>query len=590
MSAVVLYGVVTRYGLQAQPFWTEELARLLMIWLTFIGGAHAFVKGSHIRVDVLQRRLPERHRELLDTFTLFISFIFLALIASYSLSLAHERADILTPALQISSAVFILPLTVGAGIMCLVCLLRLAQRPGRVLLWTGAAAALCVGAFLVARPALAEISSGGGTLPYLLVGFIVLLALGTPVAFCLGLTAVSFLMAEGTLPMAIVPQRMEAGVDSFVLLAVPLFLFAGALMETGGISRRLVEFAIALVGHARGGLGMVVVLTTYLFSGISGSTTADVAAVGSVLIPAMRKAGYSKEEAVSIVSASAAMGILVPPSVHMVVLGTLVGVSVSALFIGGFVPAAILALVLLAVVYVKARRAGWPTMPRSSRSQLGRAALGAIVPMLTPAIIFGGIFSGLATITESAVLALTYAFVVSVVVYRELTPRALRGVLADSASSSGMALWLVAGATVFGWVMTTNHVPELVGEAMRNVSTAPAFFLIVTILVYVIFSGLLEGLPSLLIFAPILFPVAISLGIDPVHYGLISIAALGIGFFLPPVGLGLFIACGIAQADVIAVTRVFWVYLVILIIALAVISLFPDLSLFLPRLFGVGGA
>jgi tripartite ATP-independent transporter DctM subunit len=332
----------------------------------------------------------------------------------------------------------------------------------------------------------------------------------------------------------------------------------------------------------------VAVVTEILFSGISGSATADVAAVGSLLIPAMKRTGYTAAEAASIVCASAAMGILIPPSIHMIVLGTLVNVSVARLFLAGFLPAFVMAAGLMLLIYVKARRGNWPRATvRVTSARFWRAVRRSLIPLMTPLIIFGGIFSGATTITESAVLAVGYSVVVGTLVYREMSWRRTWAIFVDSAATSGVALFLVGAATIFGWTIVMQRIPHAIAEAMTAVSTHPWVFLTLTVLLYLVFSDLLEGLPALLIFAPILYPIAEQLHVDPVHFGIVSIAALGLGFFLPPAALGLSLACSLAGATMTDTVRAFWVYVLVLLAGLLVIAFFPSITLVALRLLPV---
>jgi len=583
---VVFLGVFFRYVLNNPLVWSEEIARLLLVWLTFIGGAVAFYHKQHISVAAVYDHFSPKTRQTLTVVGQFLLLLFFSFLLYWSSQLVIRRWDEPSPAVGFSQSLFILPLSLGLIAMMTFLLLQLSRLPLREVL-RGGGIILGVGLFLgVLGYLLKGFILSMNPLAVLLIGFIALLAINTPIAFSLGLTALAYLVLDGKVPLTILPQRMVVGVDSFVLLAVPLFIVAGSLMETGGISQRLVNLAIALVGHIRGGLAMVVVISEILFSGISGSTTADVAAVGSLLIPAMIRAGYTKEEAASIVSAAAAMGILVPPCIHMVVLGTLVNVSVAALFLGGFVPAFVLAATLMGLIYFKARRGNWTSAPRTSLQQLGKTFLHALIPLLTPVIIFGGIFTGIVTVTEAAVLAVAYALLVGLFIYREIKPWDLPRIFIESARVSGMAMWLVATATIFSWVMVRQQVPQLIVNWITGVSSGAWFFLAFTIFLYLIFSGLLEGLPSLLILAPILYPVAVQFQIDPIHFGIVSIAALGIGFFLPPIGLGLFLSCSIAKANLTETAKTFAPYMAVLILTLLGIAFLPSLSLLVPGWFG----
>jgi tripartite ATP-independent transporter DctM subunit len=382
--------------------------------------------------------------------------------------------------------------------------------------------------------------------------------------------------------LIILPIKVLGGVDSFVLLAIPLFILAGALMESGGISERIVDLAMAIVGKVRGGLAMVVVVAEILFSGISGSTAADVSAISSLLVPSMKRAGYSGPESVSIVAAASAMGILVPPCLTMVVLGSLVNLSIVTLFLAGFVPAFILAAALLVLIAFRARRQRWPVTAGASRADLGRAVRRAIVPLGLPVVLFGGIFSGATTVTEAALIAVVYALVAGMTL-DGATKVSRLAQFAQSGVVTATTLWVLAAASAFAWILVREWVPQTLGEWIGGAGAGPAGFMAATVVLFVLIGALLEGLPALLIFGPILFPISKALGIDPVHYGIVIIAAMGIAFFLPPIGVGLTIAAGIARVDIDQVSRTYWPYLIALLAGLALIAAVPEFTLVLPR-------
>jgi len=450
-------------------------------------------------------------------------------------------------------------------------------RDGSLLAWSLGAAAVAIASVLI--PLLAN----APPLLVLVTGFLATAALGMPLAFTLALTAFTYLLGIGGIGFIILPIKILGGVDSFVLLAIPLFIVAGALMESGGISQRIVDLAMAIVGRVRGGLAMVAVVAEVLFSGISGSTAADVSAISSLLVPSMRRAGYSGPESVSVVAAASAMGILVPPCLTMVVLGSLVNLSIVTLFLAGFVPAFILAAVLLVLIALRARRQQWPVTSGVTSAELGRAARRAAVPLGLPVLLFGGIFSGATTVTEAALLAVVYALVAGVMM-GGIRRGEITGQFAQSGVVTATTLWVLAAASAFAWILVREWVPQTLGEWMGGVGAGRWGFMALTVVVFVVIGALLEGLPALLIFGPILFPISRSIGIDPVHYGIVIIAAMGIAFFLPPVGVGLSIAAGIARVDIDEASRNYMPYLVALLIGLALIAAFPWFTLVLPRL------
>ncbi|HEV3011602.1 MAG TPA: TRAP transporter large permease [Burkholderiales bacterium] len=417
--------------------------------------------------------------------------------------------------------------------------------------------------------------------------FLVLLFLGVPVAFAIGAAGLAGLVWSGEFPLIIIMQQIHQSVDSFVLLAIPLFIFAGMLMETGGIAVRLVRLAQALVGWIRGGLAMAVVVAEYIFSGISGSTIADVSAIGATMIPPLKRAGYRTGQAVSIVAAASAMGILVPPCILMIVLGSIANVSVAALFVAGFIPAVVLAVAIMAFIYWEARRAGIAPPQPMKFPAIGKAFLQALIPLGLPAIIFGGILGGVMTPTEAASLAVLYAGVVGLFVYREIKWRELPALMARSAVVTATVCFLLAVAAVIAWMLAVAQVPAAILSAMQAISAGPITFLVLTALLFLLLGAVLEGLPAVVILVPTFLPVVKQMNIDLIHYSIVVTAATGIGLFLPPIGVGLFVSCGIAGITVDKVTREMMPYVIMLTLGLLFVIAFPWLTLVLPKAFGL---
>ena len=578
-AAVVGLQVVGRHVLHNPLPWTEEIARLLLVWLMCVGGIRALQESAHPRVTALVRLLRAPQRAAVDRglqIVLLAFFVCLVVPATrLTLSSAGERL----PASGLSGATLSLMLPVALVWMSamLVRQLRDGGASEAPLGWTLGTAGLVLASVLV------PLVAGATPLLVLVIGFLVTAALGLPLAFTLALTSATYLVGIGGVSLTILPIKLLGGVDSFVLLAIPLFILAGALMESGAISERIVDLAMAIVGRVRGGLAMVVVVAEVLFSGISGSTAADVSAISSLLVPSMKKAGYSGAEAVSVVSAASAMGILVPPCLTMVVLGSLVNLSIVTLFLAGFLPAFLLAAMLLGLIAVRARRQGWPVAERASKADLARAARRAVVPLGLPVLLFGGIFTGITTVTEAALVAVVYALVVGVVTGGIGRANLVR-LFERSGVVTATTLWVLAAASAFAWILVREWVPQTIGAWITGLGASRALFLGLTLFVFVVVGALLEGLPALLIFGPILFPISRAVGLDPVHYGIVIVAAMGIAFFLPPVGVGLSIASGIARVDVDEVSRCYWPYLVVLLIGLGLIAAWPGLTLVLPRM------
>ena len=413
--------------------------------------------------------------------------------------------------------------------------------------------------------------------------FVILLILAVPVAFAVGMAGFLGLWWSGKYPLAIIIQQIFLTADSFVLLAIPLVVLAGALMETGGIAVRLVRFAQALVGWIRGGLAMAVVVAEYIFSGISGSTIADVSAIGATMIPPLTKAGYKPEEAVSVVASASAMGILVPPCILMIIIGAIADVSVAALFAGGFIPALVMAIIIMVYIYLKARRGGMLPSQSLSLRELGRTFIDALIPLGMPIIIFGGILGGVFTPTEAAAIAVFYAAIVGLFIYREISWSALPGILINSAVMTATVCFLLGTAAVVAWIMAVGQVPVLLAEMLRSLSAGPVAFLLFTALLFIILGAVIEGPAAVVILLPTFLPVVKEFGINLVHYSIVITAAVGIGLFLPPIGVGLFIACGIAKISMDRVLGPMLPYVIFLCLGLLIVILLPWFTLILPR-------
>lgn len=418
--------------------------------------------------------------------------------------------------------------------------------------------------------------------------FFFLIFINVPIAFCMALTSL-FGIIVFDIPITMLVQQMQSGIDKFPFLAIPFFILAGSLMETGGISLRLVNLARAMVGHIRGGLGMVVVIAEILFSGISGSSIADASAIGSIMIPPLKRAGYSEQSSVSIITAASGAGMLIPPCLVMIVMSMLSDTSVAALFFGGFLPGTLMCLSLCIVIYYQARKGVLPGGEQKfSWGLMSKAALQAIVPMMMPVIIFGGILGGVATATEVSVLAVLYAAIVSIFVYKEIKLSDLPRIFSDTVLVTGSVM-LMTGASVFlSWILATQHVPEIVGELIASFTKNPYVFLLITMLIFLVTTALLDGLPALLIFFPIFFPVARELGIHPLQYTLLAVAANGIGLILPPIGVLLIVTCGIAKANLGSMFRPMVPYIGILIISFLLIMFVPWFILVIPRMIWPG--
>jgi tripartite ATP-independent transporter DctM subunit len=426
-----------------------------------------------------------------------------------------------------------------------------------------------------------------GTVYILLCVFGLLLVVNVPVAFSMILACILALLWQGSIPISTVTLKLYSGIDTFPFLAIPLFILAGGFMEQGGISQRLVQFAKNLVGHIRGGLGFVVIVAEIFFSGISGSSIADASAIGSLLLPSMAKAGYTPPRAAAIVAAATGMGMMIPPCLNMVVLGAMANISIAGLFMGGFLPGFLMAATLMVVIYIQSVKGILPGAEgkRAPLRVIMASFRDSVIPLLMPVIIFGGIFSGIFTATEAASVATVYAFIVSVFVYKEITRKDVEKILVDTATLTGVVCLLVGAASGFSWILATHQVPNILGNFIGSVSEGRVVFLILTIALFLFFGMILDGLPAILIFFPILYPIALTLGLHPLHFGVLVIAVVGIAIVAPPIGLCLVIICSLAKISLTDTIRPLIPYIMILVVDLVVIAFWPWLILFLPNLF-----
>jgi tripartite ATP-independent transporter DctM subunit len=583
MTVLVTIQVFARYVLNDTPPWSEELCRYLFVWASFLGACLAMGRAAHLGVDSLVVRLPAPVRETLRHAVTALVAMFAGMLVWQGAALVPAMATQRSPSMGISLMYVFAAIPVAGAIMLALQVRELARgwaspslRLGVVLVAAGTVAVVLIGRLVPVSPSMAVIA---------LIGTMVaLIAVHTPIAFAVGAACVTYVLLVGQLPLIVVPHRMIGGMDSFLLLALPLFVLAGDLMNTGGITERLVGFARALVGHIRGGLGMTTVVSEYLFSGISGSSAADVSAVGSLLIPAMTRAGYRPQLAVSIVAASSAMGVLVPPCLMMVILASLTDLSVAALFMAGFLPAAAMAVFLMVLIYVQARRENLPREPRPSVREVVRACARGVLPLVAPAIILGGILGGIVTPTEAAVLAVLYALLLGLVIYREIRLRDILPILISTASLTGMVMLLVGTASVLSWIFAAQGIPKLIAAVLLGLSSDATLVLLVTILLFVPLGAILEGVPAMIILVPVFFPIIARFGIDPLHYGTLVVAALGLGLFVPPFGVGFFIACALGRTTVETAARAYVPYLIALLLGLLLVAFVPWITLVVPRL------
>lgn len=411
--------------------------------------------------------------------------------------------------------------------------------------------------------------------------FLLGLIIGLPVAVTLGLSSMSYLFLAD-IPLVVMPQKMYAGMDMFVLLCIPGFILAGNLMNRGGITERIIRFANSMVGWARGGLGLTNVAGSMLFGGISGTAVADAASIGGMMIPGMKKAGYPADFSAAVTAASSTVGPMIPPSVPMIIVGALSGISVGKMFLAGAIPGILMGLAMMVTTYIIAIRKGFPHQPWQGFGELWKSFLGAFWAIAMTGLIVGGLLSGLATPTETAVIASLYAFVVGIFIYRELPIREVPRIVVDSAISSAAILALIGFANVFGWILVSERIPQLIAESVLSFTTNK-YLIILLINLLLLFVGMfMETIAALIILFVPLLTLATGVDIDPLHFATFAVLNLMIGLTTPPVGVCLFICANIARLPLLPVAKAITPFLITNIIVLLLVSYLPSLSMWLP--------
>lgn len=415
-----------------------------------------------------------------------------------------------------------------------------------------------------------------------------LLLTGTPISIALGMAVLVFLFTVSSIPVEIISQKLFTGLDSFAIMAIPFFILSGTFLTTGGVAARIVRFATALVGSMRGGLAMSAVLSCAFFAAISGSSPATVVAIGSIMLPAMVKNGYTKKFAVGVVSTAGGLGILIPPSIVMVIYGVSTSESIGRLFIAGIVPGIVMGLALMGVTYVVARAKGFPTMPRASFKEVWQAFRDSVWGLMLIVIVIGGIYGGIFTPTEAAAVSAVYAFIVAVFIYRDLPLKKVPKVLLESANMSAMLLYIITNAILFSFLLTTENIPQTLAQWIIEQGLTPWMFLLfVNVLLF--FAGdFMEPSSIILILAPLFLPVALKLGIDPIHLGIIMTINMELGMITPPVGLNLYVASGLANMGLTDVTKAAAPWILVVTAVLLLVTYVPAITLWLPNLlYGV---
>ncbi|WP_249780871.1 TRAP transporter large permease subunit [Bradyrhizobium sp. dw_78] len=583
--AIVLTGIVSRFWFDQSLLWADEAAKLFLSLTAFVGGALAFRARHHTTVEFLTGKFSPRWR---TSFAIGIDLLILvaaAVVGYVSLDLLAISATSNTPILQINAAWLVLPLTVGLALTALFAIERLVYVHAlRDVVPAACVIVLLVGLVYAVSVVPSLHLDNGAALGVMLIAFLLAVLLGLPVSFAMLLGSLTFLLISGVVPLIAVAQNTFDGTSNYILLTLPFFIWAGLIMEKGGISLRLVRFAMTLVGHMRGGLLQVVVLTIYMVSGISGSKIADVVAVGSVLRRELQRQGYRPEQGAAVLASSAAMSETIPPSLAMLVLGSVAPISIGTLFIAGLMPAAVIALLLMVLNYALSRHGNMTSAPRATASELLRATGGAVLPLVMPVIMVIGIRFGVATPTEVSSVAVLYGLVLAFAIYRAVGVKALYDIAVESCLLAGMVLFIIAAAFSFAWTLTAANLPASLAAILHSAGDNRIVFTLGSIVLLIVVGSLLEGLPALIILGPLLMPIASQYGIDIIHYSMIMILAMGVGIFIPPIGIGFYVSCTVSESRLESTGRAMLPYLAVLIVGVLVVAFVPWFTLAVPRL------
>ena len=418
---------------------------------------------------------------------------------------------------------------------------------------------------------------------------LVLMLTGMPISIALGLTVLSFLFTMTQVPLESVALKLFTGIEKFEIMAIPFFILAGNFLTHGGVAKRMIRFASDMVGHFYGGLGLAGVVACALFAAVSGSSPATVVAIGSILLPAMGKAGFPNRFGAGIITTSGALGILIPPSIVMVMYSVSTNTSVGALFMAGVVPGLMLATMLGLTTWYLARKNDYPRLPKASFVQRIKSFKESIWGLMLIVVVMGGIYTGIFTPTEAAAISAVYAFIIAVFVYKDMGLKDVPRVLLSSANMSAMLLYIITNAVLFSFLMTHENIPQAMADWLLDKGLGVITFLLFVNIILLVAGNFMEPSSIVLIFSPILFPVAMKLGIDPVHFGIMMVVNMEVGMCHPPVGLNLYVASGITKMGITELTVAVWPWLLTMLVFLMIVTYVPGLSLWLPRTLGMIG-
>ena len=580
VEIVVLFaGVIARFVLHTPLIWSDELSSILFLWLAMLGSVIAFQRGEHMRMTALVGKAAPAARAFLDVVAVAAPLLFLLLIGWPAFEYAIEEAAITTPALGLPNIWRAAALPVGIALMAAFALLRLGREGELRRVLAALALVLAVAAvFWLGAP----LFRGLGNLNLILffvIGVAVCVCAGVPIAFAFGLATFGYLALTTSTPLIVMVGRMDEGMSHIILLAVPLFVFLGLLIEMTGMARAMVTFLSSLLGHVRGGLSYVLLGAMYLVSGISGSKAADMAAIAPVLLPEMKRRGAKPGDLVALLAASGAQTETIPPSIVLITIGAVTGVSIAALFTGGMLPGAVLGAMLCFIVWHRYRGEDLSQVKRAAWSTVGKTLLIALPAIALPFLIRAAVIEGVATATEVSTIGIVYSIVAGLLLYRQFDWARLKPMLVDTACLSGAILLIIGTATAMAWGLTQSGFSHALANAMTHLPGGKASFMAASIVAFIVLGSVLEGIPAIVLFGPLLFPIARAVGIHEVHYAMVAVLSMGLGLFSPPFGVGYYAACVISRVSPDEGIRPIVGYMVALFIGIVIVAAVPWISI-----------
>src|SRR6476659_5246866 len=576
---VLLMGVIWRYVLHTPLVWSDELASMLFLWLAMLGSVVALRRGEHMRMTAIVGKLPRHLRAFLDLIAIVAALAFLLFVVRPAYEFAEDEMFVTTPSLEIANSWRAAALPIGIALMIFVGFIQIFRfgRFGASLLALGTvASAVAITALL--GPYLQGLGNWNLLIFFVLgVGSMVLL--GVPIAFSFGLATFAYLALTTSTPTVVVVGRMDEGMSHLILLAVPLFVLLGLLIEMTGIARAMVNFLANLLGHVRGGLSYVLIGAMYLVSGISGSKAADMAAVAPALFPEMRKRGAKPGDLVALRSATGAQTETIPPSLVLITIGSATGVSIAALFPGGMLPGVVVGATLAALVWWRYRGESLAGVRKASGREIAKSFLISIPALALPVVIRAAVVEGVATATEVSTIGIVYAVITGLVVYRKFDWSRVYPMLVSTAALSGAILFIIGAATGMAWALTQSGFSTALAEAMKALPGGSITFMAVSLVAFIILGSVLEGIPAIVLLGPLLFPIARQVGIHEVQYAMVVTLAMGIGLFAPPFGVGYYAACAISRIHPDEGMKPIVGYMIALFVGVVIVAAIPWISI-----------